>query len=134
MQYIFHDIENTWRSSHVDLPDAEALDTCDAQAQPVEIIDLADLLSPLLCEVASSIEGADHRDMLQELRRQRVVAYKDRLRQGAEAFPGFSWLSIDVSKHAFCMTQPQPDTALQSWPAACPLFQKDEATGECKQR
>ena len=82
-----------------------------------DIIDLADLLSPSLCEVVSSIEGAWDGD-----RRQRVAAFKAR---GCKPVPaGFSWTGIDVSRHAFCLTLPcQP-----------PLFQKDEATGECKQQ
>ena len=101
---------------------------------PGDIIDLADLLSPSLCEIVSSLEGANHRDMLKELRGQRVAAFKARAAQGSKQVPpGFSWLSIDVSRHAFCLTQPsQPQPFIQ--PVPNPLFKKDEATGECKQQ
>jgi len=49
---------------------------------PGDITDLADLLSPSLCEIVSSLEGANHRDMLKELRGQRVAAFKARAAQG----------------------------------------------------
>ena len=77
-----------------------------ATTHPADIIDLADLLSPSLCDIVSSYEGANQRDMLKELRGQRVAAFKARVAQGSkEASPGFSWLGIDVSRHAFCLTQ-----------------------------
>ena len=60
-----------------------------AITHPADVIDLADLLLPSLCEVVSSSEGASHRDDIKYLRRQRVAAYKARLAQGSKAFPGF---------------------------------------------
>jgi len=119
IDYIFQDIEDT---------------SVTATPHPADIIDLADLLSPSLCDIVSSYEGANQRDMLKELRGQRVAAFTARAAQGSkEVSPDFSRLSIDVSKYAFCMTQPsQPQ--LFSRPVSNPLYKKDEATGECKQQ
>ena len=120
-----HGVQCSWCGIWVPLPGATvqpAQDVTHAMEsdpdtllkQPeVEIIDMADVLSPSLCKVVSACDGDQNRNLMEELRRQRVSAFKCRLQQGcAESLPDWSWQHVDETMHVFCMQGPQPEAAL----------------------
>ena len=89
--------------------------------------DFADIFSPLLCEVVSTLEGHHGRE-LKCLRMQRVSAYRARLQLGGKPFPGFSWLADAVH---------EPQTRMKRYSvkkqhSPVSRYSTDESTGECK--
>ena len=131
------------------------IDSDTSLMQPAaEVIDMAELFSPLLCEVVSARDGEHNRDQIKELLKQRVSAFQARLQQCcAKSLPVSSWQQVDVTKHVFCIREPPaevnrlkrysfkrthigevPETKHNRGKQHLPVsrYSTDESTGECK--